>query len=261
MPTPASEPVQARLRRIQTALGVDADGSLGPETLSALEARLDISPKPSTWSLECSRRSLDEIVRFEVSSASYYQKKLQRPTWPGVQSGVTIGIGYDLGVTSRARIRADWQLHLNDTEVDLLLVAQGVTGANAQQLAKGLASVVIPFDMASAVFYQSTLPLFARQTQETFPGTESLPADAQGMLLSLVYNRGTKLTGPTRTEMAAIKELVKGSNTDLDAVAGQFESMVRLWPDSKGLRDRRLREAQLIRAASHAYPAQEIVRV
>jgi hypothetical protein len=261
MPALLSEPVQARLRRIQTALGVDADGALGPETLSALEARLDLAPKPATSSLECSKRTLDEIVRFEVSSPGFYQKKLQRPTWPGEQSGVTIGIGYDLGVTSRKQITIDWQVHLNDTDLDLLLVAQGVTGESARQLVKGLSSVVIPFDMACAVFYQSTLPLFARMTRERYPGTQSLPADAQGMLLSLIYNRGTKVTGPTRTEMAAIEPLVRGGAGNLGAIADQIESMVRLWPNSKGLRDRRVREAQILRAADRKYDPDEIVRV
>jgi hypothetical protein len=138
MPALPSEPVQVRLRRIQAALGVEADGVLGPETLTALEARLEIVPKPATWSLECSRDTLDEIVRFEVSSPAYYQKKLQRPTWPGERSGVTIGIGYDLGVTSRKQIVADWDAHLNSTDLDLLLVAQGVTGESARHLVKGL---------------------------------------------------------------------------------------------------------------------------
>ena len=66
MPALPSEPVQVRLRRIQAALGVEADGVLGPETLTALEARLDIAPKPATWSLQCSRLTLDEIVRGET---------------------------------------------------------------------------------------------------------------------------------------------------------------------------------------------------
>lgn len=261
MPALPSEPVQVRLRRIQAALGVEADGVLGPETLTALEARLDIVPKPATWSLECSRDTLDEIVRFEVSSPAYYQKRLQRPTWPGEQSGVTIGIGYDLGVTSRKQIVADWDAHLNSTDLDLLLVAQGVTGESARQLVKGLSNVVIPYDMACAVFYQSTLPQFARMTRDTYPGTQSLPADAQGMLLSLVYNRGTKLSGAARTEMADIVPLVRGGVAKLGAIADRIESMVRLWPNSKGLRDRRMREAQLIRAADHEYESDELVRV
>jgi hypothetical protein len=261
MPALASEPVQVRLRRIQAALGVQVDGVLGPETLSALEARLDIAPKRTTSSLECSRRTLDEIVRFEVSSPAYYAKKLQRPVWPGEQSGVTIGIGYDLGVTSRSQIEADWGAHLDGSDLDLLRVAQGVTGESARKLASSLSNVVIPFDMACTVFYQSTLPLYARRTRDTYPGTESLPADAQGMLLSLIYNRGTRLTGPTRTEMAKIKVLVRGGVANLDAIADQLESMVRLWPKSKGLRDRRLREAQIIRAANRTYDSDEIVRV
>lgn len=257
----ASEAVQARLRRIQAALGVQVDGTLGPETLSALEAKLELSPTRTTSSLECSRSTLDEIVRFEVSSRRHYEKVLQRPTWPGEQSGVTIGIGYDLGVTSRTQIAADWAAHLNDTDLDLLLVAQGVTGPNARQLAKSLSSVVIPFDMACAVFYGNTLPLFARLTRETYPGLGALPADAQGMLLSLIYNRGTKLTGPRRTEMAAIKPLVRGGVANLGAIADQIESMVRLWPDSRGLRDRRRREAQIVRGANRSYDPEEIVRV
>jgi peptidoglycan hydrolase-like protein with peptidoglycan-binding domain len=261
MPVLASEPIQVRLRRIQTALGVTADGVLGPETLSALEAKLDIAPKSTTWSLECSRRSLDEIVRFEVSSASFYERTLQRPTWPGEHSGVTIGIGYDLGVTSRKQAVADWEPHLNDSDLNLLLVAQGVTGESASQLAKSLSSIVIPFSTACTVFYQSTLPLFARRTRDTYPGTQSLPADAQGMLLSLIYNRGIRLSGTSRTEMAAIKPLVHGGVANLSEIAEQIESMTRLWPKSKGLRARRLREAAIIREADRKYDPEELVRV
>jgi hypothetical protein len=81
------------------------------------------------------------------------------------------------------------------------------------------------------------------------------------MLLSLVYNRGTKLSGAARTEMADIVPLVKGGVPKLGAIADRIESMVRLWPNSKGLRDRRMREAQLIRAADHEYDSGELVRV
>ncbi len=120
------------------------------------------------------RARRDRSVR-GVSSPAYYSKKLQRPIWPGEQSGVTIGIGYDLGVTSRSQIEADWRAHLNDSDLDLLRVAQGVTGESARQLAKGLSSVVIPFDMACTVFYQSTLPLYARRTRDTYPARSHCP--------------------------------------------------------------------------------------
>jgi hypothetical protein len=252
---------EARLRRIQNALGVEVDGVLGPETLTALEKRLGIMPEPTATSLECSASSLDELVRFEVTSRDFYNKKLQSPTWPGGHSGVTIGIGYDIGMTSRAEIEADWTGEIADADLSALLVAQGTTGEPAKRLAARLKAIKIPYETASAVFYRSTLPRFAKSTRETYPGVEELPADAQGMLLSLIYNRGTKLYGPTRTEMAAIKPLVAGGKINLDALADQFEAMVRLWPDLPGLKKRRRREAAVIRASDRAYSPDELIRI
>jgi GH24 family phage-related lysozyme (muramidase) len=260
MPTPIS-PTEARLRRIQTALGVDVDGVLGPETLTALETRLEIVAKPGTTRLECSASSLDEIVKFEVSSKAFYDKKLKSPVWPGGHSGVTIGIGYDIGVTSRAEITADWSGEIPDADLTALLVAQGTTGDAAKVLAGRLKAISIPFEVASQVFYKSTLPRYAQSTRATYPGVEKLPADAQGMLLSLVYNRGAKLTGPARAEMAAIKPLVAGGVKNLDAIADQFESMVRLWPDLPGLQKRRQREAELIRESDRTYEPDELIRI
>jgi hypothetical protein len=61
--------------------------------------------------------------------------------------------------------------------------------------------------------------------------------------------------------MAEIKGLVRGGIAKLSAIADEIESMVRLWPNSKGLRDRRMREAQIIRNADRKYDAEELVRV
>jgi hypothetical protein len=260
-PPPATDQIEARIRRVQAALGVDPDGVVGPETLSALEARLQITVRAADASLECSRTSLEEIVTFEVSSKAHYEKKLRRPTWPGGESGVTIGVGYDLGVTSRAQIQADWEGEIADADLVALLVAQGITGQPARKLAHGLNGVSIPFDVAAGVFYRKTLPRYARSTRTTYPGVEKLPPDAQGMLLSLIYNRGTKLTGPTRTEMAALRPLIKEGTESLDAMAAQFESMERLWPTLPGLRRRRRREAEILRAADRTYSPDELVRL
>src|SRR5688572_33289858 len=141
----------SRLRRIQQALGVQADGVLGPETLTALEARLEIGPGKRSVSLACSRTSLDLILRFEVGSRSRYEKEFQRPVWPGASSGVTIGIGYDLGVTKKAQITADWETYLFEPELAALLAVQGVTGLPAKQLARGVSHVVIPLKAAEEV--------------------------------------------------------------------------------------------------------------
>jgi hypothetical protein len=260
-PSAATDQLEARIKRVQSALGLHPDGVIGPDTLSALEARLDITVRPADWSLECSRTSLEEIVKFEVSSKAYYEKKLRRPVWPGGESGVTIGIGYDLGMTSRAQIQADWDGEIDDADLVALLVAQGVTGEPAKKLAQSLSGVSIPFDVACSVFYRTTLPRYARSTRSTYRGVEKLPADAQGMFLSLIYNRGTKLTGPARTEMAALVPLVKEGAEGLDAMAAQFESMERLWPTLPGLQKRRRREAELIRAADRDYSPDELIRV
>ena len=261
MPTPRQEQLASRLRRIQQALGVKADGVLGPETLTALESRLEIKVSPRTVSLECSMSSLDQILRFEVGSRKRYEKEFQRPVWPGAASGVTIGIGYDLGMTPKAQIASDWEAYLMEPELAGLLAVQGVTGAPAKKLAQGLSQVVIPYKAAEEVFYLRTLPKFAASTRAVFPGVEKLPPDAQGMMLSLAYNRGTSLKGERRTEMAEIAQLLRAREPELETIAGRFESMKRLWPQMKGLRDRRQREADIIRAANRSHPEKGLVRL
>jgi hypothetical protein len=256
-----SEATRERLRRIQTALGVDADGLLGPETLTALERRFRITVKKSAASLECSRASVALIVAFEVGSPQTYELRYRRPVWPGGESGVTIGIGYDLGYASKSEIDADWGPHLEADERKALIAAQGVRGAGAKRLARNLSAVIIPFAAAEQVFYVTTLPRFARLTRATFPRAEALPPDAQGALLSLVYNRGTSLAGERRREMRAIRDLVDTPAPDLDLIANQFEAMQRLWPELEGLRKRRLEEAALVRDARRNLPAGDKVRV
>lgn len=256
-----AEPIDRRLARLQRAMGVTADGMLGPETMTALEARIlsrkQIANVPC--SLEVSRAGLDLLVSFEVSSPAYYEKKLRRPCWPGGESGVTIGIGYDVGVTSARQIEQDWRGQLTDEAVDRLLTAQGIAGTRAKPLASGLSDVEVTFDIAQKVFYRCTVPQFARRTLETYPRVDRLPADAQAMVLSLIYNRGTRLTGPRRQHMAALKPLI--ARGDLAAIAEQFELMTELWPDLPGLCTRRRKEAAMIRGAQHRYDDDEIVRV
>jgi hypothetical protein len=261
MPQVLSAQLESRLRRIQGTLGVHPDGILGPETLSALEARLNIEPPRIATSLECSISGLALIVRFEVSSKAHYEAMLHRPTWPGAQSGVTIGIGYDLGVTSKSQIDADWSGRVADVDLAALRATQGVTGPAAKTLAKGLSHVSIPFAVAEAVFYQVTLPRYAALSRKAFPGLQHFPADAQAMVLSLIYNRGTRMTGEKRTEMAALQPLIAAGVDNLHAIADQFESMTRLWPTLPGLQKRRLKEAAVIRDSKRSYSPEELVRI
>ena len=83
-------------------------------------------------------------------------------------------------------------------------------------------------------------------TKELWPGLEELSERAQVALVSVVFNRGSSIAGPTRTEMKNIKPLVL--NKDYKGIAEQIRSMKRLWvgKNMDGLLARREKEAKMI---------------
>jgi len=257
-----SPAIRRRLQEVQRTLGTDPDGLLGPDTLTRIEqlinksARLEIEVAAS---LQVSRGGIDALIAHEISSQAYYRSRLTRPMWPGGYSGVTIGIGYDLGYNSAARIRRDWQGLLADRSVELLVRAAGVRGDSARALVTRLRSVQVPFAAARQVFYQSTLPQTAHATRRAYPGVEQLPSDAQAALLSLVYNRGTRMSGSRRREMKEIRYRV--ADGDLGGIASQLRAMKRLWDRSRlaGLHKRRDAEADMVMAARRKYSDDELV--
>lgn len=254
--------VKERLKAIQRSLGVDDDGIVGPATLTAIERavtrRQDERAHPD-FSLIASRPGLERLVEFEISSPQYYHRKLKNPVWPGGESGVTIGIGYDLGHTMPRQIERDWTGRIPDNDVRRLVSVAKLKGKQARQALRRISNVSIPFAMARAVFYESTLARFAALTRRAYPGVERLPADAQTMLLSLVYNRGTTMSGSRRREMKAIKPLIR--RKDLAGIADQIRSMKRLWDRNMlpGLHRRRDTEADLIVRAERAYQWSDLI--
>lgn len=238
---------------------------LGPVTMTRLEELVAIAlpdaDAPPELNLITSKGGLDQIVRFEISSDANYRKNLQNPIWPGAESGITIGVGYDLGHTAAGRIEEDWRGRIRDADLDRLLGAEGLKGDDAKKALKKVKDVIVPLEPAQEVFFRRTLTHFAAHTKRTYPGVEELPADAQSMILSLVFNRGGSLSGATRREMKAIKDLIP--QRDLAAIAFQVRSMKRLWDKSElpGLHVRRDREAELIEAADRTYADDELVRL
>jgi len=212
-------------------------------------------------SLTASYLGLNQIVYFEISSDRFYNQKLTQPIWPGGSSGVTIGIGYDLGYNNKPKIKSDWKSQISDNDLDNLLQAAGKTGTDAKALVPKFNHIKVPLVAAKQVFYNSTLPRYARDTARVYPGVEKLPADAQTMLLSLVFNRGASVTGDRRREMKAIKPLVVSQ--DLSGIADQIRSMKRLWniQTLRGLHERRDKEADLIEHARTSYPAGELIQL
>ena len=190
------------------------------------------------------------IVRWEVGSASRYARRYQAPIWPGGASGVTWGIGYDGGHQTRQQIGLDWSAH--DASSRLQATA-GITGRAARPLVLDLRNVTVPYGMASDVFALASLPRYQASARRAF-GVErfdALPADAQGALVSLVYNRGASMTGPARAEMRAIRDTCL-LGADVHCVAGQIRQMCRLWRGTNleaGLCGRREDEAVLTERA------------
>ncbi|MEM6773865.1 MAG: peptidoglycan-binding protein [Pseudomonadota bacterium] len=256
-----------RIRSIQRRLGLAADGIIGPATLSALERLIELrdqaTPGETAASLRCSLSALAWIVAFEISSEAYYNRSLRRPYWPGGASGVTIGIGYDLGYCSAAQCRRDWGGRIPDVDVTVLEGACRLKAADAQRAVgrASLRALRVPIDPAREVFYVASLPHHAQRCREAYPGVEQLPADAQTALLSLVFNRGTRKSGSRRREMKALESLVRGG--DLEGIAAEIRKMKRLWEDTQltGLLTRRDREARLVEESQRDYEPDVLVSI
>lgn len=251
----------ALIKQVQKMVEAKPDGIVGSETVTKIESFLqkNLPSLPKGASMQVSQKSLDMIVNFEVSSPAIYEKKYRRPIWPGGQSGVTIGVGYDLGYYTAKQVTDAFGKYVTDDMLQLMQSVRGLKGMAAQNAVGGVMGIDIPYTTAAQVFHESTLPQFAAQTRKIYPGIEKLPPDAQGGLLSLVYNRGASLSGDRRTEMAAIVPLV--AKGDLAGIAAQIRAMKRLWPTVKGLRDRRDREADLVANATFNILPQDIIAV
>lgn len=176
----------------------------------------------------------------------------QPGSWPGESSGITIGIGYDLRYESN--FENDWKPYLLPDEIARLKTVVGKQGSN--ELAKQFKDIKITREAAMKVFSDKTLPEYIRQTREAFPGFDSLPLDAQGALVSIVYNRGAGMSGGNRREMRVIRDLI--STKDLKGIADQIRAMKRLWPNNSDvdvdLRNRRDHEANLVESCIQVAP-------
>ena len=213
----------------------------GPESIS-VEARFS----STSGEVQAPERALELIFKFEGFD--------QPSAWPGGGSGVTLGIGYDLGFHTRDEFFSDWGPHLSPGFMTRLVKALGKTGAAAKKLARSFTDIKIPRKAGEAVFIARTVPKQVGLTGRAFPGVTKLPPDAQGALVSLVFNRGTSMQGHRRREMREIRDAI--ARTDfkmsklLEAIATSIESMIRLWIGKglDGLIRRRKAEAALVRS-------------
>lgn len=207
-----------------------------------------------------SKKAVDLIISEEVSSEAWYNKKLTGVVVPPGDSGATIGIGYDLGYANAQTIKQDWIFEIGSKQCDILAMFAGLKGDKARKAVSSnpmAAQVNVPFKSAVNVFTKVSLPTYYRRALSIYPGLDKLQPDAIGAVVSLVYNRGTDLTGERRREMANLKSQI--ANKDYKGMAASFRSMKRLW--TNGLVDRREREAKLIDGCERTYDNTEIIQL
>lgn len=191
-----------------------------------------------------SERALDLILEFEGIDQPY--------RWPGGGSGITLGVGYDLGYHSEEEFVFDWEMHLGQEPVERLLSAIGRRGRSAAAVARRYRGIDVTRQAAEAVFLGRTLPKYRSMALRALPGLERLPEDAQGALVSLVFNRGPGMRdrpgSDRRKEMREVRDAV--ARGDLRGAASAIERMKRLWTGRRlrGLLRRRDAEAALIRS-------------
>lgn len=195
--------------------------------------------------MQLDQEGIDFIIKEETGGREYYEKVYKRTfIWPKGMSGPTAMVGIDIGYYSAEEINTIFKPLTTAHELDLIQNGRGKKGLIAESYTKKLKGITFEWDEAVSVFERYILPKFTRYTQKTFPGVENLCSSAQAALVSLVFNRGTSLKGPTRKEMAAVKSLV--ASKKYKEIAMQFRSMQRLWEKGSGLIARREGEAKLI---------------
>ncbi len=192
-----------------------------------------------------SKDAVEMIVTFETGGHATYERLGGKPRWPGGQSGVVIGAGYDLGYVNAAQFKADWSSKLPADAFARLENVIGQRGTAAQSLIEGLGDIAVPWDTAIDVFQNRTLPQFAAQVARSLPNARLLPPDSYGALVSLVYNRGPNFNrdGDRFAEMRSIRAMME--RKEFDKIPAEIRSMKRIWPDVPSLQSRREAEALL----------------
>lgn len=199
-----------------------------------------------------SRKTLDLIYDFEVGGGEvYYNRYLKRFTWPGLNSGPTIGIGVDCAYYSEKELLEIFSF-LPAEQLERVKKCPGLRGEAGRLYTQELrkAGIEVSWARAQKIFLYTTWTKFSKLTDKVFPGADELCDDAYGALVSLVFNRGASLRGESRSEMRDIRDLVP--KKDYQAIAEQIRKMKRLWRSKgfDGLLSRREQEARMVESCA-----------
>jgi hypothetical protein len=271
------ERLQEWLNRIGAML--KPDGDFGRGTERGVRYAQDIAAQPITGTADTALwewlEPLDEpfpqldtdgvafIALEETGGLGYYDAVTRWPHFPGHSSGITIGVGYDLRFNTEADLRNLWGKHLESSAIDELAKDIGKAGSKKRVSELRRMGIEIPFKAAWHVFIERTLPSYYEQTEGIYPSLGSLPPLCRCALVSIVYNRGSSLSGPRRAEMRAIADILAEADnpamhklkrkTILMDVEDEIVAMQRLWGPDSGLYKRRQSEANLWRRGLDAW--------
>ena len=186
------------------------------------------------------------VINFESGGETYYNKFLKKVCWPGGESGLTIGIGADLGYMSRDEFETYFETYFDSTSSSKLKSVIGLKGNNAKNKLSTVRHIELSWSNAMNAFTRWTLPKFWRLSNGVWPGLDGLKEQAQIALVSIVFNRGTSVKGSSRIEMKNIKAFV--IKKDYPGIAREIRSMKRLWSSKNmsGLIKRRDVEADMV---------------
>lgn len=273
----AVKPLQSLLNRIGAMLTVDGDFGPGTErgvrfAQKAANQNITGIADGELWQwLETQPEPFERldtdgiafIAREETGGLAFYERFTRWPHYPGHASGITIGVGYDLRFHSLDAFQNDWGELLSQEVLDELSNDIGHKGNRQRTNELKELEINIPFTAAWQVFSSHTIPNFFAQTESIYHSITELPKPLRSVLVSLVYNRGTSLSGSRRREMRNIQQILReaenpGLSTSerkatLNRVEDEILSMQRLWSTSSGLNKRRQAEANMWRQALHQW--------
>jgi len=200
--------------------------------------------------------SRDDVTRKAAEFLIKAEAVPPHPYWPGGTSGVTLGVGWDAGYHSRAELRETWAA-LGADALALLDGAAGKKGPEARAFMPQLRAIDVPRNLSIQVLDRSVNDDYYPLVVRLFPGLERLPAEAQVVFISVVFNRGpsmghdpdwsTAKEVDRRFEMRRMQADVRSA--DMFAIYAHLGTMKRLWESAgpRGLPIRRRNEQALIR--------------
>lgn len=218
------------VKAFQMDQSLKPDGVAGPITRAALADALRVKDI-----LVGFRGSIKIVHDFEGHNGKAY--------WPGGESGITLDPGYDIGHADMGLFRRLYERIITAEQMQACMRLSGMKGEVASAALKHspvMQSIRISREQAHTAFPHCAKPYWSAISKRFQILQGGTPGPVHTVFLSLAYNRGPGnkgldvLVGPvSRKDWKAVADLI--------AAMQQNHAL-------QGIRDRRVLEANLIRA-------------